>query len=249
MDLRRRNLIAVQGEGFTNALGLAYDCGAYGQVLDSALALGDWDGFPGRKARSQERGLYRGIGVANYLELTGGYPTERTEITVHPDGRLDMVIGTLSSGQGHETSFAQLITEWLGVPMDDVNLITGDTDIVKEGGGSHSARSMRLAGIVIGIATTAIIARGKRIAAHVLEAQAEAIDFADGQFTVTGTNRGLGLFEVAAAALDDEDLADDLQGPLMAVSEETVRIGAFPYCCHVCEVEVEPSTGLGALAR
>lgn len=249
VDLRRRNLIAVQGEGFTNALGLAYDCGAYGQVLDSALALGDWDGFPGRKARSQERGLYRGIGVANYLELTGGYPTERTEITVRPDGRLDMVIGTLSSGQGHETSFAQLITEWLGVPMDDVNLITGDTDIVKEGGGSHSARSMRLAGIVIGIATTAIIARGKAIAAHVLEAEAEAIDFADGQFTVKGTNRGLGLFEVAAAALDDEDLADDLQGPLMAVSEETVRIGAFPYGCHVCEVEVDPATGLVALAR
>ena len=247
--LRRRNLIARQGEGFTNALGLAYDCGAFGPVLDKALALGDWDGFQGRKARSEKRGLYRGIGVANYIELTGGYPRERTEITVRPDGRVDMVIGTLSSGQGHETSFAQLITEWLGVPVSDVNLITGDTDIVKEGGGSHSARSMRLAGIVIGIATEAIVDRGKRIAAHLLEAAHGEVEFADGQFTVKDTNRGLGLFEVAAAALEAPGLPDDLKGPLEAISEETVRIGAFPYGCHVCEVEVDPATGFVALKR
>jgi carbon-monoxide dehydrogenase large subunit len=247
--LRRRNLIALQGEGFTNPLGLAYDCGAYDRVLSSALALGEWDGFDQRKAESEKRGFYRGIGVANYLELTGGYPRERTEITVRPDGRVDMVIGTLSSGQGHETSFAQLVTEWLGVPVDDVTLITGDTDIVKEGGGSHSARSMRMAGIVIGIATEKIVARGKDIAALLLNAPGGKVDFADGQFTVKGTNRGIGLFEVAAAALDDPALPDELKGPLAAVSEETVPVGAFPYGCHVCEVEVDPATGLVTIKR
>jgi len=249
VELRRSNLIAQQGEGFINALGLPYDCGAYDSVLSSALALGDWDGFQKRKAKSQKRGLYRGIGVSNYLELTGGYPRERTEITVCPDGRVNVVIGTLSSGQGHETSFAQLITEWLGVPVDDVNLITGDTDIVKEGGGSQSARSMRMAGIVIGIATEKIVNRGKRIAACLLDASEDEMDFTDGQFTVTGTNRGLSLFEVAAGALDDQDLPEELKGPLEAFSEEHVPIGACPYGCHVCEVEVDPATGLVTLER
>jgi carbon-monoxide dehydrogenase large subunit len=247
--LRRRNLIAHIGDGFINPLGLPYDCGAYDQVLSSAMALGDWDGFQKRKAESQKRGLYRGIGVANYLELTGGYPRERTEITVRPDGQVDVVIGTLSSGQGHETSFAQLITEWLGVPGDDVNLITGDTDIVKEGGGSQSARSMRMAGIVIGVATERIVDRGKRITAFLLDAPEGEVDFADSQFTVKGTNRGLSLFEVATAAQDDPDLPDDLKGPLEAVSEETVPIGACPYGCHVCEVEVDPATGLVTIER
>ena len=249
VELRRRNLIKVRGEGFTNPLGVAYDSGAYERVLDQATALGDWDGFAARKAEAAKRGVLRGIGVANYLELTGGYPTERTEITVRPDGQVDVVIGTLSSGQGHETSFAQLITEWLGVPAGDVNLITGDTDIVKEGGGSHSARSMRMAGIVMGIASDEIVDTGKRIAAILLEATPEEIDFGEGQFTVRGTNRGLGLFEVAAAALDDERVPDELAGPLTGISQETVRLGAFPYGCHVCEVEVDPETGAVSLER
>jgi carbon-monoxide dehydrogenase large subunit len=249
IELRRRNLLPHRGEGWTSPLGLPYDCGAYDQVLAAAAALGDWDGFEARKAEARKRGMYRGIGIANYLELTGGYPRERTEITVRPNGRVEVVIGTLSSGQGHETSFAQLITEWLSVPAGDVDLITGDTDIVKEGGGSHSARSMRMAGIVMGIATDEIVEKGKRIAAHCLDATGEEIDFADGQFTVRGTNRGLSLFEVARAAEDDDSLPDDLQGGLTGISEEHVPIGAFPYGCHVCEVEVDPATGEVVLDR
>lgn len=249
IELRRRNLHTRRGEGWTSPLGLPYDCGDYHAVLASAAALGDWVGFAARKAEAARRGKYRGIGIANYLELTGGYPRERTEITVKPEGRVEVVIGTLSSGQGHETSFAQLITEWLSVPPGDVDLITGDTDIVKEGGGSHSARSMRMAGIVMGLATDEIIARGKRIAAHCLDVDGEEIDFADGQFTARGTNRGLSLFEVARAAEDDDTLPEDLQGPLTGISEEHVPVGAFPYGCHVCEVEVEPETGLVTIER
>ncbi len=160
-----------------------------------------------------------------------------------PEGRVEFVIGTLSSGQGHETSFAQLITEWLGVEFDAVQMITGDTDIVQLGGGSHSGRSMRLAGIVVGKATDEIIQRGKRIAACLLEAAETDIDFADAKFTVAGTDRSIGLFEVAAVAAERTDLPEDLQGPLAATSDETFRTPAFPFGCHVCEVEVDPDTG------
>ncbi|MEE8515144.1 MAG: xanthine dehydrogenase family protein molybdopterin-binding subunit [Alphaproteobacteria bacterium] len=249
VELRRRNLIDHLGEGYVNPLGLAYDCGAYERVMDDALVLGEWKSFPARRAEARGRGMYRGIGMSNYLEVTGGYPHERAEITIRPDRQIDVVIGTLSSGQGHETSFAQLLCEWLGVPIDCVNLLTGDTDFVKEGGGSHSARSMRLAGIVIGNATAEIKDKGCRIAAALLGAEPENIKFTDARFVLEGSNRSLDLFEVAAAAMDGDGVPDDLRGPFAAVSQETVRIGAFPYGCHVCEVEVDPETGFVAIVR
>ena len=160
-----------------------------------------------------------------------------------PEGRVDVAIGTLSSGQGHRTSFAQLITDWLGVSFDCVNLIQGDTDIVPVGGGSHSGRSMRLAGIVIGKASDALIARGKRIAAHVLEAAEHDIEFSAGNFIVKGTDRAIGMFEVAREALRRDDLPDELAGPLAAESDETVTVGGCPYGSHVCEVEVDLELG------
>jgi carbon-monoxide dehydrogenase large subunit len=243
VELRRRNLVPASAMPHANPLGLTYDSGAYEQTMDQALALGDWSGFEKRRRQSVERGRLRGIGVANYVEATSGAPRERAEIQVRPDGRIDVAIGTLSSGQGHETSFSQLLTEWLGVPVENVSIVTHDTDIVPIGGGSHSARSMRLAGIVIGGATDAIIAKGKRIAAHMLEAGEHDIVFADGRFTVMGTDRRIGLFEVAAAALAGNGLPDDLRGALEAECDETVRQGAFPFGCHVCEIEIDPETG------
>jgi carbon-monoxide dehydrogenase large subunit len=210
--------------------------------MERALALGDWAGFPARRAESRARGRHRGIAVANYVEITSGMPRERAEITVLPDGYIEVVIGTLSSGQGHETSFAQLITEWFSVPPRQVRIVTGDTDIVSAGGGSQSGRSMRLAGIVMGHASTALIAKGKRIAAHVLEIDdPDSIAFADGRFSAAG--RSLGIFEVAAAAASVNSLPDDLRGPLGAVGDETVRVGGYPFGSHVCEVEVDAETG------
>ena len=185
--------------------------------------------------------------LANYIELTSGIPRERTEITVALDGFVDVVIGTLSSGQGHETSFAQLVTEWLGVPFERVRLITGDTDTVAAGGGSHSGRSMRMAGIVIGNATSDIVAKAKRIVAHIAETGAKDVEFKDGRFTANG--RSLDLFEVANAAITRNDLPDDLRGPLTAVSDVTFTGGGFPFGTHVCEVEVDPDTGAVALVR
>ena len=243
VEIRRRNMIPPSAMPYANGLGMTYDSGAYEQVMESVLRIGDWQGFPARRAAALERGIHRGIGLAAYVETSTGAPRERTEMTVRPEGRIDVIIGTLASGQGHETSFAQLVTEWLGVPIDAVRLITGDTDLVEFGGGSHSGRSMRLAGIIMGKASDDIIARGRRIAGHLLEAAETDITFADGRFTVAGTDRSMGIFEVAAAAETRADLPDDLQGPLAAVCDETVRVPAYPFGCHVCEVEIDVETG------
>ena len=241
VSLRRRNLVPERPRSYVNPLGLTCDGGGYKKAMDAALQLGNWQGFAKRKRESHRNGRLRGIGVANYIELTSGMPRERTEITVALNGFVDVVIGTLSSGQGHETSFAQLVTEWLGVPFERVRLITGDTDTVAAGGGSHSGRSMRMAGIVIGNATSDIVAKAKRIVAHIAEAGLKEVEFKDGRFTAGG--RSLDLFEVANAAVTRNDLPDDLRGPLTAVSDVTFTGGGFPFGTHVCEVEVDADTG------
>ena len=249
VKLRRRNLVAAAAQPYANPLGMTYDSGDYGKAMDRVLALADWDGFLKRRREARRRGKLRGIGLANYIEATSGAPREYARITVEPEGRIDVVIGTLSSGQGHETSFAQCVAEWLGVPVEAIRLIQGDTDVVPVGGGSHSGRSMRMASVVMGKASEEIITKGTKIAAHALEADAADIAFADGRFTVKGTDRSIGLFEVAAAARARGDLPEDLRGPLGAESDQMIRIAAFPFGCHVCEVEVDPETGLIEIAR
>jgi len=251
LELRRRNLLSEAELPYTNPFGMTYDSGAYHKVMAQAAALADWDGFATRRRAAKKRGKLRGIGVANYVDTATGVPRERAEVTVQPDGFVDVVLGTVSNGQGHETSFAQLVNEWLGVPIERVRLITGDTDIVKVGGGTHSGRGMRLASITIHKASGEIVAKGIRIARHLLEAAGEGapIAFQDGRFALEGTNRSVGLFEVAAAALERDDLPEDLRGVLAAVCDETVKDASFPYGCHVCEVEIDPDTGTLEIVR
>ena len=246
--LRKRNLIPPSAFPYKNPQGITYDNGTYRVVMDRAMELGDWAGFKRRRAEARKRKRLRGIGLCCYLETTGGYPRERADITVHPQGRVDVVVGTLSSGQSHETTFAQCVAEWLGVPFDEVYVNESDTDIVKEGGGSHSARSMRLAGIVMGNASDLVIEKGKKIAAHMLETAEDDIAFAGGRFTVKGTDRSVGIFDVAAAA-DGKNLPEDLRGPLAATADETIKQLGFPYGAHVCEVEIDPQTGNLDLVR
>ena len=243
VELRRRNLVPASAQPFANPLGLTYDSGDYPAAMESALALADWDGFPARCAAAKRRGRCRGIGVANYVEITSGSPRERTEITVKPEGRVELVMGTMASGQGHETSFAQLVTEWLGVPFDSIDYVAHDTARVAAGGGSHSGRSMKLAVTIVGQATDDIIDKGRRIAGHLFEASVADIEFERGRFRVTGTDREIGIFEVAKAAATRTDLPAELQGPLAAVSDQTLPVASFPYGTQVCEVEVDPETG------
>ena len=249
IELRRRNLVPESAMPYRNPFGMLYDSGAYHQVMERVLGLGEWSGFAARRAEARTRGRYRGIGVANYVDTATGVPRERAEVTVRPEGAVEVVIGTVSSGQGHETSFAQLVSEWLGVPIECVSLITGDTARVSVGGGSHSGRALRLGSIVMLSASNEIVAKGMRIASHVLEVAAADLEFTGGRFTVKGTDRSIGIFEVAAAALQRNDLPDDLRGELGAVGDETMPLAAFPYGCHVCEAEVDPDTGVVRIVR
>jgi carbon-monoxide dehydrogenase large subunit len=248
LALRRRNLVPSSAMPFRNPIGLVYDSGDYVAVQDRAVALADWAGFEARRAEARRRGRYRGIGISNYVELNTGAPRERAEITVRPGGRIDVVLGTLSSGQGHETSFAQLVVEWFDVALEQVRLITGDTEIVSAGGGSHSGRSMRLGAVVMAKASDEIVDKGKRIAAWMLEAAAADIDFAGRRFVVKGTNRAVDLFDVAAGA-QRPDAPEDLRGPLRGTGDETLSVPSYPYGCAVCEVEVDPETGVVDIVR
>jgi carbon-monoxide dehydrogenase large subunit len=249
LALRRRNLIPPASLPYKNPQGITYDNGSYRAVMERAMVLGDWKGFKRRRAAARKRRRLRGIGLCCYLETTGGYPRERADITVHRQGRVDVVVGTLSSGQSHETTFAQCVAEWLGVPFDAVHVIESDTDIVKEGGGSHSARSMRLGGIVMGKASDLVIEKGRKIAAHLLETAEDDIAFAAGRFTVKGTDRSVGIFDAAAAAAEGNGVPKDLCGPLAATCDETILQLGFPYGAHVCEVEIDRDTGAIELVR
>jgi aerobic carbon-monoxide dehydrogenase large subunit len=247
--IRRRNLVTANEMPYTNPFGVEYDNGDYIGAMDMALKLGDWAGFKKRRAEAKKRGKCRGIGVANYVDISTGVPREKAEITIKPEGAVELVIGVTSQGQGHETSFAQLICEWLGVPIETVHLVTGDTDRVSVGGGAHSGRGMRLGSIVIKKSSDDIIEKGMRIAEHLLEAARADIEFANGRFAVKGTNHAVGLFEVARAAAERADLPAELRGPLAAVCDETVAEGSYPYGCQVCEVEVDPETGTVTLVN
>jgi len=235
--LRRRNLVPASAMPYRNPFGLVYDSGDYAAAQDRVLALADWAGFEARRAAARRRGRYRGIGLGNYIELNTGVPRERAEIRVLPEGRIDVVLGTLSAGQGHETSFAQLMAEWFDVELAQVRLITGDTDVAPVGGGSHSGRSMRMGAVVMARASDEIVEKGRQIAAGLLEAAASDIEFARGRFTVKGTDRSVSLFEAAAAA------------PLAGAHDETTPLPSYPYGCAVCEVEVDPETGVVEIVR
>jgi aerobic carbon-monoxide dehydrogenase large subunit len=243
VEIRRRNLVKETEFPYRNAFGMIYDSGAYHHTMNWALKSGDWGGFPARRAAARARGKHRGIAVANYLDTATGVARERTEMTVHADGWIDVVIGTTSQGQGHETTFAQLVNEWYDVPIEKVRIITHDTDIVKFGGGAHSGRGMRLASQIIWKATNEIIAKGKRVAALLLQAKPEAIDFTGGRFTVGGSDQAIDLFELSDAMLRRTDLPEELRGPLAATVDEVVPEASFPFGSHVCEVEIDPDLG------
>ncbi len=243
VELRRRNLIPASAMPFTTAVGVTYDSGDYLAGMNRALALADWQGFPARKAAAARRGLCRGIAVANYIEVASGVPRERAELAVCPDGTVELVVGTMNSGQGHETSFPQLIAEWLQVPFESVRLVANDTDRVSVGGGSVSGRSMRLVSITAGEAVEQLIARGKAIAAHMLQhPDVSGITYADATFSSPG-GAAVGLWDVAQAANTLNSLPEALRGPLASASEIINRAGGYPYGTHVCEVEIDPDTG------
>ena len=242
LELRRRNLVLPEAMPYCNPLGLVYDSGDYPASLQRAVESGDWAGFEARRVETRRRGRYRGIGIAASVELNTGAPRERAEMTIDPSGVVELVLGTMSAGQGHETSFAQIVSEWLGVDANQVRLVSGDTDRVQAGGGSASARSMRLGSWVTAKAADEIVEKGRKIAAAMMEVAEADVEFARQRFLVKGTDRSIGLFEAATAAAGN-GLPPDLRGPLVGICDQVMSIPSFAYTFAACEVEVDPATG------
>ena len=248
IELRRKNLIHSQAMPYTNAVGTIYDSGDYDATMDLAMRLADWDGFEGRRRSAIAHGKLLGRGLANYVESSTGSPKERTEIKILPTGRVKIVIGTQPSGQGHETSFSQVAADLLGIPVAAIDVITGDTDIVSEGGGSHSGRSMRHAATVMWMAATDLIARGKRIAAILLGTTADQMAFAQSRFMAPGINRTFDFLELAAEAAH-QVLPGDVKDGLIVAKDNEMHRPVFPNGCAVCEIAIDPETGSVELVR
>jgi len=248
VSLRRRNLVKRKAFPYTNAVGATYDSGDYAAQLDLALEISDYKGFAKRKRESAKRGLLRGFGLAHYVESSIGSPKEQAQIIVKPEGRVTVVIGTQPSGQGHETSFAQVAADLIGLPVDIVDIVIGDTDVVKVGGGSHSGRSMRHAATVMNRASGELIVRAKAIAAFILGVDQQEIDWADGRIVARNSNRSFDLIELAKEAAKVE-LPVDLQSGLAVCTDNEMHEPVFPNGCASCEVEIDPDTGAIAIVR
>jgi carbon-monoxide dehydrogenase large subunit len=258
VEIRRRNFIPPSAFPYQTPVALQYDTGDYGATLDLALKAADWAGFERRRAEARARGKLRGIGISTYIEACGIAPSavagalgaraglyESAKIRVHPTGSVSVFTGTHSHGQGHETAFAQLVSDTLGVPFDQVDVVHGDTAKIQFGMGTYGSRSLAVGGSAIHRAAEKIIDKGKKIAAHLLEASEADIEFDKGMFTVAGTDRKKALAEVAFAAYVPHNYPIDKVEPGL---EETAfydpKNFTYPSGCHICELEIDPETGV-----
>ena len=247
-ELRKRNLIRPDAFPYQTRTGWTYDTGDYAAALAKCQALADWQGYAARRARSEAAGRRRGRGIVYYVENTGIF-NERMELRFDPSGELTIVAGTLSHGQGHETSYAQMVADWLGVPEDKIHLAQADTDEVAIGRGTYASRSMIMGGSALRAAADEIIERGKRFAAHFMEADAADIAFADGSFTIAGTDRSMPILQVARMSFIPVGLPSELGVGLQGAGAFSPGLPSFANGCHFCEVEVDPETGEVALDR
>jgi aerobic carbon-monoxide dehydrogenase large subunit len=248
VSLRRRNLVRPKAMPYRNAVGMRYDSGRYEENMDLAMRLADWNGFKARRREAKKRGKLLGLGLANYVESSIGSPKEQTRIKVHPEGRVDVVIGTQPAGQGHETSFAQVICDLIGVPIEAVRILLGDTDVVKAGGGTHSGRSMRHAATVFSQAAVELIAKGKLAAAGIFATRPDEVEFSDGRFSWRESNRSFDFLELAHE-MTRHKMPEDLASGLAVVADNEMHDPVFPNGCAICEVEIDPDTGDLRLSR
>jgi carbon-monoxide dehydrogenase large subunit len=246
--LRRANMVTPDRMPHKTPVGKLYDSGDFRVVLDHALATMDWAGFETRRAEAASRGKKRGIGLAYYLEATGGAPTERAEIRFADDGFVDVFVGTQSTGQGHETAYVQLTVDQLGVDGDRVRIHQGDTDTIPTGGGTGGARSLYSEGQAILATAAVVIEKGKKAASEALEAAPGDIVFEQGRFSIVGTDRGVDIVTLAvgqrARAAKGEDVTT-----LDAAEVAEIKAHTFPNGCHIAEVEVDPETGVIRVVR
>src|SRR4249919_1327343 len=255
-ELRRRNFIRTFP--YQTPVALLYDTGGYDATLDEAMKMADVKGFPARKAEAAKRGKLRGIGYASYIEACGIAPSniagalgaraglfEAGEVRVHPTGSVTVFTGSHSHGQGHETTFAQVVAGRLGIPIENVDIVHGDTGRVPFGMGTYGSRSLSVGGTAIVKALDKVIAKGKKIAAHLLEAAETDIEFKDGKFTVAGTDRSKTFGDIALTAYVPHNYPlDKLEPGLNEMAFYDPTNFTFPAGTHICEVEVDPETGV-----
>ncbi len=249
IDLRRRNTIAPVEMPFKTGLTFTYDCGEFERNLDLALAEIDYAGYGARAKASAAAGKIRGFGLANVIERAAAMGEETAEVRFDPSGGVTLLMGTHSHGQGHETVFRQLLSGRLGLAFDDIRYVQGDTDLVAHGFGTFGSRSSGLGGAALDKAADKIIEKCRRIVAHEMEADAQDIEFADGTFAVVGTDRRITLAEAAQRAYMAAKLPPGME-PGLHERAAFVPVGAtFPNGCHVCEVEIDPETGVVDIVR
>ena len=248
-EIRRRNFAPSSAMPFTTALGETYDSGDFAAHLDKALAGAGWATVEARKADSRKAGLLRGIGISTYVEACGGGGPEWADMRVNPDGTVTVPIGTRSTGQGHETAYSQLVTQALGIDNELVTVIQGDTAAIENGAGTDGSRSLPAGGSALQAAIDVVIEKGKRIAAHALEAAEADIELADGRFTVAGTDRSISLADVARRAEDPSQLPEGMEPGLSASESYKPKASTYPNGTHVCEVEIDPDTGIVRVDR
>ena len=247
-DLRRRNMVLPSQMPHRTPVGKLYDSGDFRIVLDAALDKSGWAGFETRRMESARHGKQRGIGLAYYLEATGGAPTERAEIRFMDDGYVDVYVGTQSTGQGHETAYVQLTVDQLGVDGDKVRVIQGDTDSIPTGGGTGGARSLYSEGQAILLTASSVIEKGRQAASEVLEAAPADIVFEQGRFSIVGTDRGMDIVTLAAGQRARAARGEDVV-TLDAAEVAEIKSHTFPNGCHIAEVEIDPETGMLDVVR
>ena len=244
VELRRRNHIAPEQMPFVAASRQTYDSGDFPTLLDKALIRADWDGFAGRLADSRRRGKLRGRGIGQYLEVTADTGHEMGGIRFDRDGMVTIITGTLDYGQGHAAPFAQVLCDRLGVPFERVRLLQGDSDELIVGGGTGGSRSIMASGNAIVAASGMVVERGLAIASHVLEASRDDIEFSGGEFRVAGTDRRIGIMELAAKLHQGLALPPEIAPTLDVSHDHTTPPSTFPNGCHVAEVEIDAETGI-----
>ncbi len=249
VELRRRNHIQPDQMPYSAPSGMAYDSGDFPAILDEALAMADWDGFSARRTESRRRGKLRGRGIGQYLEVTAPPQQEMGGIRFEPDGTVTIVTGTLDYGQGHASPFAQVLCDRLGIPFDRVRLLQGDSDALIAGGGTGGSKSMMASGAAIVEASAICIEQGRRVAAHALEAAVADIEFERGRFLIAGTDRGVGIMELAEQLRAGMPLPPDVPATLDVQHIHESAPSAFPNGCHVAEVEIDSETGIVEVVR
>jgi carbon-monoxide dehydrogenase large subunit len=243
-ELRRINTIPPDAMPFKTGLTFTYDCGEFEKNMDLTLEMADYAGFEARRAESAKAGKFRGIGVSNTIERAAAAGIEAAEIRVDRGGSVTIMSGSCTQGQGHETVFKQIVCDRLGLKPEDVNYVWGDTDKVAFGHGTGGSRSATLGGSAVMMATDKVIEKARKIAAHQLEAADEDIVFNEGTFSVTGTDRTINFGDIAKSAADPGKIPEDMEPGLNEDATYTATIMNYPNGCHVCEIEIDPDTGV-----